>query len=135
MNPTRPLPSLAWAIALLLVAACASAPSEPPVAQVAGSYSGSINVQGQTLFGNMNLTQEGAAVTVQFSLPDIALSANGEGTATASGMRMEVPYTIMCPGTAVFNGSLEEDGRTLSGTVTATDCDGTTNGTFRFQRR
>jgi hypothetical protein len=135
VNPIRRRPLLAWAPALLLLTACASAPSEPPIAQVAGNYSGSINIQGQTLFGNLNLTQEGAAVTAQFSLPDIALSARGEGTATESGVRLEVPYTLMCPGTAVFNGSLEEDGRTLSGNLTATDCDGSSNGTFRFIRR
>jgi hypothetical protein len=137
MIPTRLRPAAlpAFAAALALLAACASAPAEPPVTQVAGSYSGSINAQGQTLFGNMTLTQDGTALGVEFSLPDIALAATGEGTASATGVRLEVPYTIMCPGTAVFTGSLEEDGRTLSGTLVATDCDGTTNGTFRFQRR
>lgn len=137
MTPNRPYlaAAMASAVAVLFLAACASAPPGPGVAEMGGSYSGNISIQGQTLFGSMTVAQEGPALTLQFSFPDVALTASGEGTATETGFSAEVPYTITCPGVAVFEGSLEEDGRTVSGTLRATDCDGASNGTFRFSRR
>jgi len=123
------------ALSMFLLAGCASTPDEPPIPQVGGTYSGSINIQGETLFGNLTISQDGPDLELRFSLPDIALRADGEGTATENGFRAEVPYTLNCPGVAVFTGALGEDGTTLSGRVEATDCDGTMNGTFRFNRR
>lgn len=123
------------AASFLLVAGCASAPAEPPLPDLAGTWSGSINIQGQTLFGNMTVVQEGPALELRFSLPDIALTASGEGSATETGFRGEVPYTLNCPGVAVFTGSLDDEQTVLTGRVEATDCDGTANGTFRFTRR
>jgi len=123
------------ALVLFLIAGCATTPGAPPVAQLDGSYSGTINIMGETLFASMDVTQEGSALELRLSLPDIALASTGEGTATREGFRAEVPYTLTCPGTAVFDGTLQEDGRTVSGSVEATDCDGTMSGTFRFTRR
>jgi hypothetical protein len=134
----RPLrtPCLAApALALFLLAACATTPQAPPVAQLDGSYSGTISIMGETLFASMDVTQEGSALELRLSLPDIALASTGEGVAGQEGFRAEVPYTLTCPGTAVFDGTLQEDGRTVSGSVEATDCDGTMSGTFRFTRR
>lgn len=125
----------AAAVAVLLASACAtSGPPQPAVADLAGQYTGTVSVEGQTLYGSLEITQEGPALELRFSFPDVALTARGEGTAHATGFTGEVSYTLTCPGVATFEGTLDPEADRLAGTVRATDCDGTISGTFRFTR-
>jgi hypothetical protein len=120
------------------VAACGRTAPEPPapaVIQLAGSYSGNITVDGNFLPARMTVGQDGAALTLEFQVAEVGISTRGEGVAHTDRFTGRVPYQILCPGEAEFEGRLEEDGRLLTGTLRATDCDGTTNGTFRFTRQ
>lgn len=134
---SRPAPLLG-ALTLLLLAACARAEPEPPapaVIQVAGSYSGNISIDGNFLPARMTVGQDGSTLVLEFQVAEIGVATRGEGVAHADRFTGRVPYEILCPGVAEFEGRMEEDGRVLAGTLRATDCDGTTNGTFRFTRQ
>ncbi len=141
MTRSRPNPrpaALFGALVLLLLAACARAEPEPPapaVIQLSGSYSGNITVDGNVLPARMTVAQDGANLLLEFQVAEIGVATRGEGVAHADRFTGRVPYEILCPGTAEFEGRLEEDGRVLAGTLRATDCDGTMNGTFRFTRQ
>lgn len=126
------------ALVLVVAASCGWSAPETPVpaaAQLAGQYTGSITVEGTLLPASLVITQEGADLTIQFSVPDLGAVAQGTGVAHAERFSASVPYEINCPGEASFEGRLEEDGRALTGSLTARDCDGTMNGTFRFSRQ
>lgn len=120
----------------LVVAACATTPAAPPPAQLAGTYSGTVSLGGQqTIFGSLQITQAGSDLGLRFSFAEIGVEAEGTGTATPDGFEGEVEYVLQCPGVAVFDGRLDEEGRVLAGSLTATDCDSAMQGTFRFTRR
>jgi hypothetical protein len=132
----RPFSGALGGLSFLVLAACASAPAEPPPPEIAGSYSGTVSMAGQeTIFGNLRITQTASDLGLTFSFPEVGIEADGGGAVTDAGFQGEVAYVLTCPGTAAVNGRIEEDGRVLAGTIQATDCEGTMEGTFRFIRR
>jgi hypothetical protein len=140
-HPTIRLPLIA--ISLVVMSACARTGAEPPSPeppapasiQLAGDYTGSLTVEGNLLRASLSVLQEGANLTLQLSVSDLGAVARGTGVAHDDRFSASVPYEINCPGEASFEGRVEEDGRVLSGSLTARDCDGTMNGTFRFSRQ
>ncbi len=139
LQPVRTTISLSVAAMLLFLASCASAPvALPPVPQVptlAGTYSGTLTVDGQALAGTLVIEGQGANHTFTFTFPEVGLVANGTGGPTESGFRADVPYSMTCPGNAVFTGRIEDEGQRLVGTFEANDCTGTMRGNFNFTRQ
>jgi hypothetical protein len=133
--------------AALAMSACASqgpsgnqgteapAPAAPELPDVQGLWQGSVTVEGQTIDGTLDLTQDGADLGAAFSAPAFGLEAEGGGTVDAEGnVQIILDYNLECPGSAHLNGVLRADGTILSGTVEATDCTGQMLGAFDFQR-
>lgn len=125
----------------VLAAGCATAsdpaqgPAAPAVAQVGGSWVGSVTVEGQAIDGTLELTQDGAALQAQFSAPAFGLSAAGAGRVLAEGkVEIRLDYNMQCPGAADMDGTLSSDGKLLSGVLRATDCTGQMVGAFDFRR-
>jgi len=123
---------------VLVAAACARNAPEPPApaaVQFAGEYMGSLSVEGNLLPASLSITQEGANLRLRFSVSDLGVATEGTGVVHDDRFSASVPYEINCPGEASFEGRVEEDGRTLTGSLSARDCDGTMTGTFRFSRQ
>jgi hypothetical protein len=137
-SPERFAMRLMVAALVLVTAACTRGAPEPPApasVQLAGDYTGSLSVEGNLLPASLTIMQDGANLRLQLSVPDLGASAQGTGVAHADRFSASVPYELNCPGEASFEGRLEEDGRVLTGSLTARDCDGTMTGTFRFSRQ
>jgi hypothetical protein len=130
--------------ALLLsttLAACASvvggAPRDtgPSFRDVAGSWSGTIEVDGQALAATVEVEQNGPDLAVTVRIPDIELVSRGEGSVLPDGTtRFGFEYNVQCPGRSELVGEISSDGTTLGGTLVATDCTGDLRGTFSFSR-
>lgn len=113
----------------------ASADVGPSFPQVAGVWSGSINVDGDALPSTVTIEQEGPDLGVTVRIPDLELVSPGEGTVLPDGtVRMGFEYELECPGRGELIGELSSDGTTLGGTLVATDCTGDLRGTFSFAR-
>ncbi|TVP47317.1 MAG: hypothetical protein EA350_05585 [Gemmatimonadales bacterium] len=144
MSFARALPArstthlLVLILVLVSASACARSAPEPPTpaaAPLAGEYTGSLSVEGNLLPASLTIAQDGVDLRLDLSIPTLGASAQGTGVAHADRFSASVPYEINCPGEASFEGRLEEDGRLLTGSLTARDCDGTMTGTFRFSRQ
>jgi hypothetical protein len=136
-TPARSTTRLLVAALVLVTAACARGvpgPPAPAATLLAGEYTGSISVESNLLPASLVITQDGANLRLQLSVSDLGIVTEGMGVVHDDRFSASVPYEINCPGEASFEGRLEEDGRALTGSLTARDCDGTTTGTFRFSR-
>lgn len=133
----RVVPGIAVA-AIFLLTACARVPAEPPappVVQMAGTFAGTLTVDGNVLPARMTVTQTGPTLGMRLNVAEVGIASEGEGVAHPDRFTGRIPFQLTCPGEAVFEGFLEEEGRVLRGTVRATDCNSTMNGTFRFTRQ
>jgi hypothetical protein len=130
------------ALALVLAAGCASSgakqdPPLPPQLSLEGRYEGSLTVEGNFLPATLTVEHAGETIRLRLSVPQIGVMTEGEGVASAEGFSARLPYALSCPGEARLEGAAnsEEAGLVLAGRITATDCDSTLGGTFRFTRR
>lgn len=129
-----PARSFATLAAAVLVAACASTP-EPSFPDVAGEWSGGVDVEGQSVPGTLVVTQEQGALTVTFGAPAFGLTAEGAGTISPEGeIVINLTYNMQCPGQARMTGDLTSEGAVMSGTLEAGDCTGSITGLFQFRR-
>lgn len=107
--------------------------SEPETPDISGEYTGTISLQGQQFYGDLEVQQEeDGALELSFQFPELGLTATGTGQATPAGFTAEIPYTITCPGTANLEGVQSSMDRTLTGSLVAEDCESSLTGTFRF---
>lgn len=142
--------SRALALALLLAApACtrvgqpvaepapdvAVEPAPPPPPDVSGAWSGYLSVEGQGLDGTLQVEQDGSVLSVVFEAPGFGLRAEGAGQVSANGeVAVTLEYDLQCPGTAQLAGLRSDDGLVLDGSLTASDCTGSSAGSFSFRR-
>jgi hypothetical protein len=106
--------------------------SPPSAADLPGSYSGWMTVDGNDLQASVSVTVEGDSLTVRLSVPDLGSVTQGQGRIEAEGFSFQVPYDLGCPGQATFRGQQNAETRVLSGSLQAADCNGTMAGSFRF---
>jgi len=138
-GPTR---WMVLALTALVAAGCASAgakpeATQPPGLSLDGRYEGSLTVEGNLLPATLTVEHAGETLRLRLSVPQIGVMTEGEGVASAEGFSARLPYALTCPGEARLEGaaSPEEAGLVLAGRITATDCESTLGGTFRFTRR
>lgn len=146
-SPQFRAPTLLPLLALLALAGCTrvgggagpAAGSERPepvrLPDVSGTWSGYVTVEGEGLDGTLRIQQDGPALSAVFEAPALGLVAEGEGRIDADGsLRITLGYDLQCPGSAEMEGRRAEDGLVLEGTLRASDCTGTTGGSFTFRR-
>jgi hypothetical protein len=107
----------------------------PAAAELPGTYSGWMTVEGSDLQATVSLTLEGDSILVRLSVPDLGSVTQGQGRVEAEGFSFQVPYDLGCPGQATFRGRQDGESRVLSGSIQASDCNGTMAGSFRFSPR
>lgn len=134
---------LAVTMAVGCLAACtpgsgpdpSSDPAPPSFPDIAGTWTGSITVEGQPIDGTLEIDQDTADLTGIFTAPALRVSAEGAGTISAAGeMHLVLSYDLQCPGTAEMVGSRSPDGTSLTGALEAADCTGAISGSFAFRR-
>lgn len=108
--------------------------SDEPVPDVAGSWVGSVEVDGGSQPGRLTLVQENRRLEASLTVDDLGLTATGRGEIDRDGdVELDLRYATECPGTAALRGRFEA-GR-LTGSMRASDCTGTYEGRFAFRRR
>lgn len=119
---------------LLATAGCSSVGAGGPAYDLSGAWGGTVTAGGQQLYGNLQVEQDAEILSVSFSSAE-GVDAQGTGAIASDGsVTIELTYDLGCPGTAKLLGQVDEDGNRLSGQLSATDCNGTMEGTFSFQR-
>ena len=121
----------------LLTTACGVSRFEgdPPAVRVEGSWTGTLEVEGQEVVGVLMITQRGRDLGVMFSSTGLISQAIGSGTIEDGGrVRIELKYNVRCPGTIVLSGAIINRDARLRGSVAATDCTGEADGAFVFAR-
>lgn len=121
------------ALALILLAGCAGM-GGPGIPDMAGTYQGTITVEGQAVPGTLVIEQEARALQLELRLPQLAVTARGEGQITDDGFTGEMAYNLNCPGTATMEGTRQDEGALLTGSLRAQDCMMNSAGSFRFSR-
>ena len=124
----------------LLASGCSAirlgGPPPAPPAQLAGRWSGFLEVEGQQILGTLIVTQKGRDLGVTFTSNGLIESASGNGKVGGDGaVRMELEYTTQCAGQIVLAGGTVAANARLEGTVSATDCTGNARGGFTFSRQ
>ena len=129
----RFLASAAGALILILLAGCAGM-GGPGIPDMAGTYQGTITVEGQAVPGTLVIEQEARALQLELRLPQLGVTARGEGQITDDGFTGEMAYNLNCPGTATMEGTRQDEGALLTGSLRAQDCMMNSAGSFRFSR-
>lgn len=102
---------------------------------VDGRWTGFISVEGQGVNGTLDLTQEGPTLQGTFDAPDFGMVAEGGGTIDLEGrVELRLSYNLQCAGSAELVGRRSSDGAVIDGTLTASDCTGSSEGSFTFRR-
>lgn len=113
----------------------AEAPPAPAAPEVAGRWTGFMSVEGQGLNGTLDLDQDGHDLQAVFEAPDFGMVAEGAGSVDAAGrVVIRLTYNLQCEGTAELVGRRSPDGVVIDGTLTASDCTGSSEGSFTFRR-
>lgn len=136
-----------WVLALSActpVAATSGAPAAPPepapeespaIPLVEGRWTGFLSMEGQGLNGSLRIEQDADRLSGVFEAPDIGMVAEGDGSIEADGrLVLRLAYDLQCPGTAELTGRRAENGTVIDGTLTASDCTGSSEGSFTFRR-
>lgn len=111
-------------------------PPPPPVVSLAGSWTGTISMEGQPLAGTLMIRQNGAELDATLTAPSFGVEARGDGEVEQGDrVELELAYDVQCPGTARLSGEILDGGTRMVGSVTASDCTGSARGDFRFDRR
>lgn len=130
-------------LGLALAAGCSggassATPAPPPAPELpdlAGSWRGSVNVEGQGIDGSLTLRQDGSQLEAVFLAPAFGLRATGDGTVSAEGaVTITLSYNLQCPGEAIMAGQASTELDRLEGNIDAGDCTGSMRGSFRFTR-
>jgi hypothetical protein len=121
-----------------LTSACSAigfgGPPATPPPQLAGGWTGYIEVEGQQILGTLQVSQDDRDLGATFASTGLIGQARGQGKIEKDGtVTMELAYKTQCDGKMVLAGSA--DPARLQGTVSATDCTGTARGGFTFTRR
>ncbi|MEK9501304.1 hypothetical protein [Gaopeijia maritima] len=110
----------------------------PPAAmapEVQGRWTGFMSVEGQGLNGTLDLAQDGHDLQAVFEAPDFGMIAEGPGSVDPEGrVVIRLTYNLQCEGTAELVGRRSSDGVVIDGTLTASDCTGSSEGSFSFRR-
>jgi hypothetical protein len=106
------------------------------VVQLAGSWNGALQVEGQSIPGTLVLRQREERLEASFAAGALGGETSGSGAIGDRGsVRIELRYRTQCPGTVAMQGEILNDAGRLAGSLTATDCTGRAQGTFSFTRR
>lgn len=110
-------------------------PAPRTLPDVSGAWTGFVSVEGQGLQGTLQVEQDGEALAVVFDAPEFGMRATGDGRIDADGdLVVTLAYDLQCPGTAELDGRRSDDGMVLDGSLTASDCTGSSGGSFSFRR-
>ncbi len=113
----------------------AAEPEPVALPDVSGAWTGYLSVEGQGLDGTLQIEQDGGELSVVFEAPDFGLRAEGAGSVSAEGeVAVTLEYDLQCPGTAELAGLRSDDGLVLDGSLSASDCTGSSAGSFSFRR-
>jgi len=134
--------ALFGALALLLSGCRAIRFEEEPapaparaIVQIAGSWNGTLEVEGQQIPGTLVLRQRDDRLEASFAAAELGGETAGSGEIGAEGsLRIELRYRTQCPGTVAMTGAILDDAARLAGSLTATDCTGRAAGAFSFTR-
>ena len=135
-GPSWPLPGVAALLpATVLLAACSLVSrSEPPVADLTGTYSGILRLEGEEIPATLRVTQDAGRVEVALSAA-VGLDAKGQGRLEGTVFRVELGYGEDCRGTLKLAGQALDQGQRLVGIVEVEDCTGPAEGSFSLSRR
>ena len=131
LGPTRRI--LLAAATLFALSGCAGL-GGPGIPDMAGTYQGTITVDGQTIPGTLVIEQDERALQLELRLAQLGVTARGEGQVTDEGFTGEMAYNLTCPGTATMDGTRQDEGALLTGALQARDCTMNAAGSFRFSR-
>jgi hypothetical protein len=111
------------------------APREVPGSpHLQGTYRGVLAIDGGEVPAILELRQPGGRRLEGILGLSSDFEAMGQGESGEGGrMELELRYDGACPGHMTLQGTLEP-GEVLTGVVTASDCTGRAEGTFRFSR-
>ena len=125
------------ALLAVLAAACGGDGSGPSTVNVSGTFSGDYTASitpGVTYQGVLQLTQNGNQVS-----GTLTTSAGGSATVsgTVSGSRVTGTWTFSagCTGTASSTANVSNNGRRLSGSYSANDCNGQYSGSYVLNKQ
>ena len=111
-------------------------PPAPPPPQLAGGWTGFLEVEGQEILGTLTVNQEGRDLGVTFVSTGLIGSARGAGKIEDDGgITIKLEYATQCRGEMVLSGAVGDPPTRLQGTLSATDCTGNARGGFTFSRR
>lgn len=116
---------------LLAVPGCASLGSGEPPAEIAGIYSGMVDIGTDEVRGTLVLEQRGRRLEGSLEMPGVA--AAGRGEIEGAGFVLELDYGDDCEGVITLSGR-SADGQQLIGSLQAEDCTGRIAGSFTFRR-
>ena len=98
---------------------------------LAGTWTGSLQLEGQRIESSLVLT-DGEDFRATFRAPSLRLEAAGEGALQGERLTLVLDYSLQCPGVLRLEGTVEP-GERLVGSLEARDCTGTVLGTFSFR--
>jgi hypothetical protein len=108
--------------------------AEPPAADLSGSYSGVLRLEGDDIESDFTIEQEDGRIHASLST-DVGLTAEGSGRLEGTVLRVRLGYDSSCAGTLELAGQAIDGGARLAGTVEAEDCTGAVTGSFSLARR
>ena len=95
-------------------------------------YQGVMMMDGGDISAALELVREGRRGLLGAMQTTTGIEAEGEGAVRGKGFHLELSYGGACPGRMVLDGEWDPDTSSISGTISASDCTGSANGTFRF---
>jgi len=108
----------------------------PPSAQLAGGWTGYLEVEGQQILGTLTVNQKGKDLGVTFASNGLIPQASGSGRIEDGGrVTMELKYGTQCSGEMELAGEVVDQETRLQGSLSASDCTGNARGGFTFSRR
>jgi hypothetical protein len=111
-------------------------PAPPRIVQLAGSWNGALEVEGNRIPGTLVLRQTADRLEASFAAAVLGGETTGSGEIGDDGsIRLELRYRTQCPGTVEMVGAILDQAGRLAGSLTASDCTGRAAGAFSFTRR
>lgn len=95
-------------------------------------YQGFLMIDGGEVPAALQLVRDGRRGLLGALQATSGIEAEGTGRLRGEAMELELSYGGACPGRLVLEGRWDRETENLSGTVRATDCTGSAEGTFRF---
>jgi hypothetical protein len=108
----------------------------PRIVQLAGSWNGALEVEGNRIPGTLVLRQSADRLEASFAAAELGGETTGSGEIGEEGsVRLRLRYRTQCAGTVEMVGAILDDAGRLAGSLTASDCTGRAAGAFSFTRR